>query len=171
MKVCPECAEEVGRLRGKSAIVEARLQLERTCDEVDLTRGILYIPEAKGGGRQEVQLNEVALSALKEVLSSHSHHWVFPDSNEKGPLSRSVLSHRFSGTCRDLDLADMNWHALRHTFVSRLVMFGIPLPTVQKLAWHKSIQMTLRCAHLYPQQLREALGSLAAAYQPPGGSP
>lgn len=41
-------------------------------------------------------------------------------------------------------------HILRHTFISHLVMNGIPLRTVQVLAGHSSIQMTERYSHLLP---------------------
>jgi integrase len=41
-------------------------------------------------------------------------------------------------------------HKLRHTFVSHLVMAGIPLRTVQVLAGHGSIEQTENYAHLAP---------------------
>jgi integrase len=47
-------------------------------------------------------------------------------------------------------LEDMNLHDLRHTFASHLVMRGVPLLTVSKLLGHHSIQMTMRYAHLAP---------------------
>lgn len=39
-------------------------------------------------------------------------------------------------------------------------MMAVPLPTVQKLARHKSITMTLRYAHLCPNHEEEALENL-----------
>lgn len=42
------------------------------------------------------------------------------------------------------------WHALRHTYISRLVMAGISLRIVQFLAGHASITTTERYAHLAP---------------------
>lgn len=57
-------------------------------------------------------------------------------------------------------------HALRHTYISRLIQAGVDLPTVQKLAGHKTIQMTLRYAHLAPRNLKVAadvLDKLAAS--------
>jgi integrase len=55
-------------------------------------------------------------------------------------------------------------HTMRHTFASRLVMLGTDLPTVMKLMRHKSIQMTMRYAHLSPKHEREAIARLV----PPG---
>ena len=47
---------------------------------------------------------------------------------------------------------------LRHTFISRLVMAGVDLRTVQELAGHKEIRMKMRYAHLAPEQKRQAIG-------------
>ena len=47
-------------------------------------------------------------------------------------------------------LKDVTRHVFRHTYISRLVMAGVDLRTVQELAGHKDIKMTVRYAHLAP---------------------
>jgi site-specific recombinase XerD len=54
----------------------------------------------------------------------------------------------------------MTWHTLRHTFISRLVMAGVDLRTVMELAGHKTIQMTMRYAHLAPGHAAKAVEKL-----------
>ena len=51
-------------------------------------------------------------------------------------------------------------HDLRHHFASRLVQHGVPLNTVRDLPGHSSIAMSLRYAHLAPDQRREAVAML-----------
>ena len=51
-------------------------------------------------------------------------------------------------------------HTLRHTFISRLVQAGRPLPEVAALAGHRAITMTLRYAHLTPSHLRAGIQAL-----------
>jgi len=51
----------------------------------------------------------------------------------------------------------------RHTCASRLVQRGIPINVVKEWMGHKSIQMTMRYAHLAPQNLKAAAGVLEAA--------
>lgn len=56
-------------------------------------------------------------------------------------------------------------HMLRHTFASQLVMKGVPLPAVQALMGHGTIQMTMKYAHLAPDHLRTAIESLDSVLQ------
>lgn len=48
-------------------------------------------------------------------------------------------------------------HVLRHTFASHFVMNGGDLLALQKALGHSSIVMTMRYAHLKPENLEEAL--------------
>ena len=57
-------------------------------------------------------------------------------------------------------LPGVSLHTLRHTFISRLVQAGRPLPEVAALAGHREIKMTLRYAHLAPSHLRAGIQAL-----------
>ncbi len=50
-------------------------------------------------------------------------------------------------------------HDLRHTFASRLVSKGVPIFDVSKLLGHKSINMTMRYAHLAPEAFESAIAN------------
>jgi site-specific recombinase XerD len=62
---------------------------------------------------------------------------------------------------KDKSLHDVTWHIFRHTYISRLVMAGVDLRTVQELAGHKDIKMTVRYAHLAPAHKLAAVDKLA----------
>lgn len=54
-------------------------------------------------------------------------------------------------------------HCLRHTCASRLAQAGVPLLTIKEFLGHKTIQVTLRYAHLAPTQLDKAREVLEGA--------
>ncbi len=56
--------------------------------------------------------------------------------------------------------SDVVLHTMRHTCASRLVQAGVPILTVKEWLGHKSIQVTMRYAHLAPQNLFDALEAL-----------
>ena len=65
-------------------------------------------------------------------------------------------------TAKQAQLPDVSLHTFRHTFISRLVQAGRPLPEVAALAGHRDIKMTLRYAHLAPSHLRDGIASVGA---------
>jgi len=56
---------------------------------------------------------------------------------------------------------DGSLHTLRHTFISHLVMRGVPLRTVQILAGHAHFTTTERYAHLAPGYLQHTVSGLS----------
>ncbi len=61
---------------------------------------------------------------------------------------------------KEAKITDFHWHDLRHTFISRLVMAGVSLSIVQKLAGHSDPKMTSRYAHFAPRTAQEAVEML-----------
>jgi site-specific recombinase XerD len=59
-------------------------------------------------------------------------------------------------------LEDYTWHCNRHTFASWLVMAGVDIRTVAQLMGHRTIQMTMRYAHLAPDHNQSAVDRLAS---------
>ncbi len=111
-----------------------------------------------------VRLNDQALAALRELLESHDSEWLHPNRLGTGPDTASGLYHRFVRACGKLGMKDVDWHTLRHTFISRLVMMGKSLKVVQKLARHKSLAMTMRYAHHAPGDEEAAIADLGSVY-------
>jgi integrase len=54
-------------------------------------------------------------------------------------------------------IAPIRWHDLRHTFGSRLAQAGVSLTTIKELMGHKTIQVTMRYAHLAPSNMHDAV--------------
>ena len=61
---------------------------------------------------------------------------------------------------KQAQLSGVSLHTLRHTFISRLVQAGRPLPEVAALAGHRDIKRTMRYAHLAPSHLRAGIQAL-----------
>jgi integrase len=83
--------------------------------------------------------------------------YVFTD--REGNRLKDLL-HSFKSACRRAGIKDFRFHDLRHTFASRLLMSGADIVAVKKLLEHKSMQVTLRYAHLAPSHRVAAISLL-----------
>jgi integrase len=63
-------------------------------------------------------------------------------------------------TCEKAGFDDVTFHTLRHTFASRLAQAGVPLNNIRELLGHGDMKVTMRYAHLAPNNLREAVRTL-----------
>ncbi len=124
----------------------------------------LTIPIPKGGKTRHVPLSLGAVTLLWSLDSFLSSPWVFAGiRNPLHPMdSRAFLRRIYEPALRKAGIQGGSWHTLRHTTASRLVMAGVPLPTVKEILGHRDLQTTLRYAHLSPGHIQSAIekGSL-----------
>jgi integrase len=71
-----------------------------------------------------------------------------------------ALNGTFERICERAGFTDVTFHTLRHTFASRLAQAGVPLNNIRELLGHGDMKVTMRYAHLAPNNLREAVQTL-----------
>jgi integrase len=124
----------------------------------DLSDSLITLWETKGGKPRSIPLTTRA----KEILNRRAEGLEREDKLFKDWTPDRIrhywdLGRRHLGLMRDPQFIP---HAMRHTFCSRLVQRGVDIVTVSKLAGHSSIQMTMRYAHLSPDNLVLAIKAL-----------
>lgn len=125
--------------------------------DVDLENSIAQVEGKRG--RRHVRLNGAAKNALIKLHEmSNGSPFVSPDKSREG---QGDFRRWFEDARDEAKVDGCCWHTMRHTFVSRLVMAGVDLVTVRSLAGHKSIQTTLRYAHLAPGHEKAAIEKLS----------
>ena len=126
--------------------------------DIDFKRGIIYLYNTKNGEKREIPVNEMAKTALLRTLKHPDSAYVFCD--KKGKPFGNIRKSFFTAL-KNSAIINFHFHDLRHTFASHLVMSGVDLNTVRELMGHKSLEMTLRYAHLSPDHKRRAVDILS----------
>jgi integrase len=123
-----------------------------TWDMVDWSGRMLNIPRTKNEEAIHVPLNDAAIVTLKVVHArGEGNGRVFQSEKTGEPLENG--RHWFDDAVIEAGIKDFRWHDLRHTFASRLRTKGTPLEDIADLLGHKSLTMTRRYAHLWPNNL------------------
>ena len=121
-------------------------------------KGIVGVP--KNGCIRDIPMNR----ALSEVLRKHrqsrsSRKYVFCK-KDGSKLTYTGVRWGIWRACDKAGLDRFQWHHLRHSFASHLVMAGVGLRQVQELMGHKTLEMTMRYAHLDRSSLANAVEKL-----------
>jgi len=143
-------------------------QYSATYAMIDWTRNVLDVPRTKNDEPVHVPLNSEALAAIRSLPPYRGRQSVGPLFLSLRSPGKAVKSndHWFKPALKAAGISDFKWHDLRHTFASWLVQDGVPLDRVSKLLGHKSLAMTMRYAHLAPNQLHEDVARLVANSTP-----
>ena len=79
---------------------------------------------------------------------------------------RNFYARIFRPAVIALQMDDMGWHTLRHTFASRLAMSGQTEGTIAILLRHSTTALVRRYSHLSPSHLHTAVETVAAYGKP-----
>jgi integrase len=117
-----------------------------------------HVTTPKGGREAVLPLSPETVRVLKR----HKHlrgELVFckPDGGQRIHRRADAMLKR---VCKLAQLRPISWHVLRHTYASHLVMRGASIKATQELMRHRSLEMTLRYAHLSPEVRCDAVAAL-----------
>lgn len=130
-----------------------------------LTVRMLSNTQKPGGS---IPLNSVALDMLMRRKEQSDGALIFPPL--AGGKKRENISHQFKAIVDELELNKFAtaksqrivFHSLRHTFASWLAIAGVDIYRIKTLMRHKTINMTMRYAHLSPDLSQGAVELLTA---------
>jgi integrase len=118
--------------------------------DIDFGARLVRVEKSKNGEKRSIPMSQTLYNTLKGIKVRDISGRVFPVS------IRSVRC-AYDKALEKTGITDFHFHDLRHTFATRLVQNGVDLYKVQKLLGHKSITMTQRYAHHYPESLRSSV--------------
>jgi integrase len=131
--------------------------LDLRWQNVDLLKRLIRIVKSKNGEMRSIPMSNTLVNLFKEMNVRDISGRVFP-------ISKSSVRHAFDKVVEKVNLKDFRFHDLRHSFATRLVQNGVDLYKVKELLGHKTITMTMRYAHHYPESLRSSVEVLDHCY-------
>ncbi|WP_083383948.1 tyrosine-type recombinase/integrase [Cupriavidus sp. USMAHM13] len=124
--------------------------LQLRWEHIDLEGQTAFLPVTKNGSPRVVPLSRRAVVLLRELPRSLDGR-VFP-------INAAALHKAFQRACKRAGLADLRWHDLRHTAITRM---AAKLPNLIELAavsGHRSLAMLKRYYHPSATELAKKLG-------------
>lgn len=129
-------------------------------DEVDLQRGLLFLPDSKTG-RKTVVLSMAAVDVLAELPRVGVYVIAGETAGLPGERPRADLKRPWSTITKHAGLSGLRIQDLRHSFASVGAWSGLGLPIIGKLLGHADAKTTARYAHVDADSSRRAADAIA----------
>ncbi len=137
-------------------------------EDVHLESSEIRLADSKTGPRT-VSLSPAAVRVLADLPRPAGNPWVIAGAKPGARLPH--ITYYWYRVRKRAGLDDVRLHDLRHSFASRALALGEPLPMIARLLGHTKIQTTARYAHLARDSIRDSAvrvaASIAAEILPP----
>lgn len=131
-------------------------------------KGQAIVDVPKGRKAKPVPTTPRLLAALKACRHLRGERLLLDDDGQ--PVTPKVIKRWIMRAERLAGLPPTGrLHVMRHTFASHLAMAGVPARTIQELARHASLSITMRYMHLSPNATEEGIAMLTKSRAAGGG--
>ena len=127
-------------------------------EDVHLERNEVRLRDSKTGPRT-VALSPAAARVLAGLPRPAGNPWVVAGARPGSRLTH--IAYYWYRVRERAGLEDVRLHDLRHSFASRALALGEPLPMIGRMLGHSKLQSTARYAHLARDSVRESAARVA----------
>jgi integrase len=165
-------------LKAKTITVRRNIKRVQTDFRADAKKKtqILELEPKTEKSKRTIPLMESAVKALEEhqkqqrileikhKLVWKGEDWIFTTLDGSLIEPRNLV-RSFKAVLKKADLPDINFHALRHTFVSRLLEAGENIKTISELIGHTNVAFTLNTyAHILDENKQSAVEKIDSLF-------
>ncbi|TCX54619.1 recombinase XerC [Dehalobacter sp. 12DCB1] len=124
-------------------------------NDIDKSRMLIHIRQAKGRKDRYSILSEITLNILRKYVREYKvKDWLFKGGNEGSHLSERSVQNIFKEACTKANIKkDVSVHSLRHSFATHLLEGGTDLRYIQELLGHKNSKTTEIYTHVSQRDL------------------
>ena len=126
--------------------------------DIDFKRRTVMVVKSKNDEKRAIPMSNTLYMTLGTIKTRDISGRVFP-------ISGWSVRQAFDKVIEKAEIENFRLHDLRHTFATRLVQNGVDLYKTKELLGHKTLAMTMRYAHHYPESLRSSVELLDNCYK------
>jgi integrase/recombinase XerD len=150
----------------------AGLRVSEACHlgvaDIDSSRMVIHVRQAKGHKDRDVMLSPVLLDALRQYWKqSRSQRRLFPGCVADKPITtKAVFLMIRKAAAKARITKTVSPHVLRHSFATHLLESGTDVRTIQLLLGHKDLETTVVYLHVSQQHIQKTVSPLDALSSP-----
>ena len=119
----------------------------------------IYLSETKTGEGRAIPVNDDLAELFANIKRRNQLKSEYMFCDEKGRRFREI-KRSFNSALKGAGITGATFHTLRHSYASHFVMRGGSLKDLQEILGHKTMNMTMRYAHLSHEHKKKAANLL-----------
>jgi len=136
-----------------------------TWTDVNFEINMIFFKASKNGNARYVYMNDLVRNIIEERFNNKTSSYIFTNSLDKklermSKTWQMVVDNAIDGNKEADSKQRITIHSLRHTHASWLAMDGLDILHIKEQLGHKTLEMTMRYAHLIPNKRHEATKTL-----------
>ncbi len=133
-----------------------------TVQDIDSSRMVIHVRQAKGHRDRDVMLSPVLLDELRHYFRRiRPKGWLFPGKGGHKPITtKAVFLMIRKAAARAKITKTVSPHVLRHSFATHLLESGTDVRTIQLLLGHKDLETTVIYLHVSKQHVQNTVSPL-----------
>lgn len=130
--------------------------------DIDSSRMVIHVRQAKGNKDRDVMLSPLLLDTLRQYWKlGRPGTWLFPGQNPRKPITTMAVSLMVRHAAARANIAkSVSPHVLRHSFATHLLEAGTDLRTIQLLLGHADVRTTFIYLQVSQLHIRNVVSPL-----------
>jgi integrase len=129
--------------------------------DVNFETNMIYFKSTKNGNARWISMNKLIHDVVSDLAKSKTSNFIFTNTlgqkiNRLSKTWQIVVDNVIDGNINADVKQRITIHSLRHTHASWLAMSGLDILHIKEQLGHKTLDMTMRYAHLIPNKRHEA---------------
>ena len=139
-EVCALCWEDISFSDHTIYVHQAAQRIQGNESPERKTKVLITTPKS-ASGKRIIPIPENLETLLKSINSSKSGFVLSEDGLHI--MEPRVLQYHFKRVLKELNIEEVNFHILRHTFATRCVELGFDVKSLSEILGHASVSITM----------------------------
>lgn len=135
--------------------------VDLTWNNINFETNMIYFKSTKNGNARWISMHKLVREVVLELIKEKKSNFIFLNTlgeklNRLSKTWQIVVDNVIDGNINADPKQRITIHSLRHTHASWLAMRGLDILHIKEQLGHKTLDMTMRYAHLIPNKRHEA---------------
>jgi len=143
-------------------LLRVRRTMQRIRSDGETKTELALLPPKSESSERDIPLQVFLLELLRETKAKTDCEYIV--SSKGKPIEPRSIQRRFKKLLLAAEVKEVNFHATRHTFATRILETGCDVKSLSEILGHSSAATTFKYAHSLDEHKRKCMNGLSEVF-------